>query len=93
MSACPGQVVFANELENEMTEMKALTEIIAGLDLISDMATFDPEKTFRDNDIDSLDVMSVFLAVEEHFGIKFPEEEALQINTPSQLLNAINERG
>lgn len=75
-----------------MAEMKALTEIITGLDLVSDMAAYDPEKTFRDNGIDSLDVMSVFLAVEEYFGIKFPEEEALQINTPTQLLNAINAR-
>lgn len=73
-----------------MIELKSLVDIIAGLDVVADMSDFDPEKTFKDNGIDSLDVMSVFLGVEENYNVKFPEEEALAINTPGALLAAIN---
>ncbi|MDP2829319.1 MAG: phosphopantetheine-binding protein [Sulfuricellaceae bacterium] len=75
-----------------MAELKALTDIIAELDVVSDMSSFDSNKSFRDNGIDSLDVMGVFLAVEEKYGIKFPEAEALKIDTPIALLDAINHK-
>jgi acyl carrier protein len=73
-----------------MVELKTLVDIIAGLDVVADMSSFDPEKSFKDNGIDSLDVMSVFLAVEESCNVKFSENESLAINTPNELRNAIN---
>jgi acyl carrier protein len=54
------------------------------------MSRFDSNKSFRDNGIDSLDVMTVFLAVEENYGIKISEDESLRINSPAQLLSVIN---
>jgi acyl carrier protein len=76
-----------------MVEMKELVDILVDLDLVSDWSAFQADKTFRENGIDSLDVMSVFLAVEEQFGFKFSEDEAQGITTTTQLLNAINARG
>jgi len=75
-----------------MVELKTLAGLIAGLEVVPDISRFDSNKSFRDNGIDSLDVMTVFLAVEENYGIKISEEEALRINSPVQLLQAINAR-
>jgi len=75
-----------------MVQIKTLADLIAGLDVVPDMSRFDSDKTFRDNGIDSLDVMTVFLAVEENYGIKISEDESLRINSPAQLLSAINAR-
>lgn len=73
-----------------MVELKTLSDLIAGLDVVPDMSRFDSNKSFRDNGIDSLDVMTVFLAVEENYGIKISEDESLRINSPAQLLSVIN---
>ena len=73
-----------------MVELKTLADLIAGLDVVADMSRFDSNKSFRDNGIDSLDVMTVFLAVEENYGIKISEDESLRINSPAQLLSVIN---
>lgn len=50
-----------------------------------DQAGYDPTKSFRDNGIDSLDVMSLLLAIEETFGIKFSEDEANSIRSPAEI--------
>lgn len=62
----------------------------AGVDY--DLTAYDPEKTFRDNGIDSLDVMSLFLAIEEKYGVKFSEAESAAIQSPRQLLAALAEK-
>ena len=69
-------------------------EIVAVLDgagIDYDSTAYDPEKSFRDNGIDSLDVMSLFLAIEEKHGIKFPEGAWNAIQTPRQLSIALAE--
>lgn len=72
-----------------MVEVQDVIEIIANADVLQDMSEFDPDKTFKANGIDSLDVMNVFLAIEEHYGIKFSEEEVEQINTASDLVKTL----
>lgn len=76
-----------------MVELKTLADLIAKLEVVPDISRFDSNKSFRDNGIDSLDVMTVLLAVEENYDIKISEEESLRINSPAQLLGVINARG
>lgn len=59
----------------------------AGID--HDAKSFSPDQSFRDNGIDSLDVMSLFLAVEETHGVKFSAAEAEAIRTPAELSLAL----
>lgn len=75
-----------------MVELSKVVELVAASGVVSDMGKFDPSKTFKDNDIDSLDVMSVFLAVEEGLGIKFTEEEISLIHSAAQMVETINAR-
>jgi len=59
----------------------------AGIDY--DVEGFDPSKSFTDNGIDSLDVMSLFLAIEEKHGVTFSEEEANSIKSPLGITQAL----
>lgn len=62
----------------------------AGIDY--DSENFSANSTFRDNGIDSLDVMSLFLALEEKYGVKFSTDEAEAIKTPAELSLAIDHK-
>ena len=68
--------------------IEALAE--AGIDY--DAKGYDPSKSFRDNGVDSLDVMSLFLALEERYGVKFSEDEANSIKTPAGLTAALDRK-
>lgn len=57
-----------------------------------DVENFSPDRSFRDNGIDSLDVMSLLLAIEEKHGVKFPAEEAEAITTPAELSRALERK-
>ncbi len=45
---------------------------------------------FSEQGVDSLDRTSLFLAIEEKFGIKLPEGQEDQYNTLSKMLSYIN---
>lgn len=68
--------------------LDALTR--AGID--HDTGSLSPERSFRDNGIDSLDVMSLFLAIEETHGVKFSAAEAEVIQTPVELSRALDRK-
>lgn len=55
-----------------------------------DADNFSPNYSFKENGIDSLDVMSLFLEVEETYGLKFPAAEAATIKTPAELSLALD---
>lgn len=57
-----------------------------------DAGSFSPNRSFKENGIDSLDVMSVFLAIEEMHGVKFSAAEAEAIRTPSELSSALGHK-
>ena len=55
-----------------------------------DELAYDPSRTFRDNGIDSLDVMSLFLTLEEAHHVKFSEQDAASTRTPAELSTALD---
>lgn len=75
-----------------MVELKKVIEFVVISGVVDDIENFDPNKTFKENGLDSLDVMSLFLAVEEGLNVKFSEEEAYEISTVNQMLEALNSR-
>ena len=66
---------------NDQRILDALRD--AGIDY--DAENFAPDRSVRDNGIDSLDAMGLFLAIEEKFGVKFGTDEAGAISTPAEL--------
>lgn len=75
-----------------MIDLREVVEIIAATGVVEDMAGFDPEKTWKENSIDSLDVMTLFLAIEEKKQIKISEAEADRIASAVDLVSVINSR-
>lgn len=73
------------------TDQRIITALNeAGIDY--DVEGYDQNKSFRDNAIDSLDAMSLFLAIEEKYEVKFSEEEANSIHTPVSLSSALDQK-
>ena len=75
-------------MDNDPRIIKALET--AGIDYDPDSLA--PGKSFRDIGIDSLDVMGLFLAIEEAHGIKFSEDEANAIGTPVDLITMLDRK-
>lgn len=75
-----------------MVKLEDILAIIAALEPPPDMVAFDPSISFSDNGIDSLDLMSVFLAVEEKYELKFTDAELEQIRTAADVVATVNRR-
>ena len=75
-----------------MLNDEEIVEVLNSAGIDFDSTAYDPEKSFHDNSIDSLDVMSLFLAIEEKHGIKFSEAESNAIQSPRQLSTALAEK-
>lgn len=69
-----------------------IIDALKGAAIDYDVENFSPSGTFRDNGIDSLDVMGLFLAIEEKHGVKFSEAEADAIRTPAELSAALDRK-
>ena len=75
-----------------MVNVERILEIIQSAGLGQDLSDFDIHKTFKQNSIDSLDVLTLLLAVEEGLGVKFSDEEINKIHSASDILKVISER-
>jgi acyl carrier protein len=63
-----------------------ILEIIRKADIPEiDADTLQSDVTFRDQGIDSLDAMSIYLNVEETFGFKIPDEDIEGLNSVAAL--------
>ena len=75
-----------------MANDQRIIEALSAAGIEYDVAAYDPAKSFRDNGIDSLDVMGLFLAIEETYGVKFSEEEVPSIKTPADITAALERK-
>lgn len=76
-----------------MINIDNIVEIIRSQSLIPDEHTLDTTATFTENGIDSLDQMTIHLAIEEHFNIKFTEDELGRAQSAVQIVALLNARG
>jgi acyl carrier protein len=74
------------------TNTEQLLAIVASTGLVDDISAFDAEKTFKNNGIDSLDVMTLLLAFEEGLGVTFNEDEANRIHSLKDVMGVLAER-
>lgn len=66
--------------------------LVAKSGAVPDMDRFDPQKSFKDNGVDSLDVYTILLTVEEHLGTKFSDEESSRLNSVDDIVDAVAKR-
>jgi len=75
-----------------MSNDQRIIEALEEAEIDYDREGYNQEKSFKDNGIDSLDVMSLFLVIEERYGVKFSEKESDSINTPIGISLALDEK-
>jgi acyl carrier protein len=75
--------------------MKATLEKVkeifrAEFDQRIDVMNFNPDVSYLDQGVDSLDRSSVFLAIEEAFGVHVPDKEIASLDTYNKIVDFIN---
>lgn len=65
-------------------------EIIAEADVLGDVATLKNDVPLREQGIDSLDVVNIYLLLEEKFDIKIPDEDLNQVLSINDIIQYIN---
>jgi len=75
-----------------MTDNARLIEVVAMTGLVDDMSRFDSALPFSENGIDSLDVMTLLLAIEEDQNIKFSEDEFAAIRSLGDVQQILSAR-
>ena len=71
---------------------ESIIKIIASTGVIYNIDIFDPKKTFKENNIDSLDVFTILLSLEEYFKIKFDENEANSVKGIEDIAKILKSR-
>jgi len=65
-------------------------EVIEKADVLGDVANMQSDVALSEQGIDSLDIVNVYLLLEETFDIKIPDEDTAQLETIDDIINYIN---
>ncbi len=69
-----------------------IKEIIAKADVLGDAEDMQSNVPLSEQGIDSLDVVNVYLLIEEEFDIKIPDEDLKQVNTIDDIVVYVNNK-
>jgi acyl carrier protein len=69
-----------------------IKEVIAEAEVLGDISEMKNDIALRDQGIDSLDVVNVYLLLEEKFDIKIPDEDLSQVRTINNIVEYINKK-
>lgn len=67
-------------------------EIIVEADVLGDVNGLKSDVALREQGIDSLDVVNVYLLLEEKFDIKIPDEDLGKVSTIDDMVKYINNK-
>lgn len=60
--------------------------------LDADISSLQPNESFTEQGLDSLDVMTIFLEAEDKYAIKIPDEDYAKLRSVEQLTAYLDER-
>lgn len=67
-------------------------EVIVEADVLGDVTTLKNNVPLREQGIDSLDVVNIYLLLEEKFDVKIPDEDLNKVLTIDDIVEYINKR-
>ena len=70
-----------------------IVSLIQGAGVSADISSIKGGMPLRDAGIDSLDMMNVFLAIEERFAIKIPDDDIEKLDTVDNIVRYLQDRG
>lgn len=65
-------------------------EVIAEAEVLGDVSDMKNDIALTEQGIDSLDVVNIYLLLEEKFGIKIPDEDLGKVQTIDDIIEYIN---
>lgn len=65
-------------------------EVIAEAEVLGDVSDMKNDIPLSEQGIDSLDVVNVYLLLEEKFGVKIPDEDLGKVQTIDDIIEYIN---
>ncbi len=65
-------------------------EVIAEAEVLGDVNEMSNDIALKDQGIDSLDVVNVYLLLEEKFDVKIPDEDLNKVQTINDIVEYIN---
>lgn len=75
-------MVSENDIKELLSSIESLKNLVSKIDVNEDIYT---------QGIDSLDMMNLFLLIEEKYNIKIPDKEISKLNTIRKIVDYINE--
>jgi len=76
-----------------MVQASEILEIIREAVVAGEIDKIGLTTQFKDAGIDSLDMMNVFLSVEERYGVKIPDEKVGELQDIQAILAYLNSQG
>lgn len=67
-------------------------EVIAEAEVLGDVSDMKNDIPLSEQGIDSLDVVNVYLLLEEKFGVKIPDEDLGKVQTIDDIIEYINNK-
>jgi len=67
-------------------------EVIAEAEVLGDASEMKSDVALSEQGIDSLDVVNVYLLLEEKFDVKIPDEDLMHVTTIDSIVTYINNR-
>lgn len=69
-----------------------IKEVIVEADVLGDVSEMKSDIALAEQGIDSLDVVNVYLLLEEKFDVKIPDEDLAQVQTINAIVEYINKK-
>jgi acyl carrier protein len=66
-------------------------EIIEKADVLGEVEVLNKDVPLVEQDIDSLDLVNIYLLVEEEFEVKIPDEDLNKVKTIQEIIDYINQ--
>lgn len=69
-----------------------IKEVIAEAEVLGDVSELKTDTPLSEQGIDSLDVVNVYLLLEERFNIKIPDEDLIKVQTIDAIVDYVNHK-
>ncbi len=69
-----------------------IKEIIVEAEVLGDVSEMKDDVALREQGIDSLDIVNVYLLLEERFNVKIPDEDLDKVQTIEDILSYVNDQ-
>ena len=66
--------------------------LVKGVGISADISGITPDMRLRESGVDSIEMFTVFLALEEKFGIKIPDADVDKLDTVNNIVRYLHAR-